>query len=346
MTELNRRSRHQWTLFTSRLAPVCSRGFRKYRAAEVLSFAEEGIQGIRKLLMRVLFTRNPARRYDALVVVCGTPGEVIVFRHANKPVRYLANFLGLLNEARGHSESSLLLPERLAWKAATAIPFSKPATSRDVKDALHPVQHLVDAETQTTGDSAVAAANGAFQHCFLVPVRNFAIPEVELCIEAFQLFYDAHPEFSSFTLVFAAPNMGESAITGDSTVDDGMVRFCTYSSQHDLSRLYGRCYAAIVTAGTGDASRARLYAEQFAKPIIVLDTGASSTDEEGPFFWVCPTPRAVAERMLTLARNPVIALGKHRPEAEITGAAWNTLVERLDRMVNPAGATHLVHPAR
>jgi len=345
VAELNRRSRHQWTLFTSRFAPVCNRGFRRYRVAQVRGFAEEGLEGVRKLLGRIVFTHNPARRYDALVVVCGTPEEVIVFRHANKPIRYLANLLGLLNEARGHAHSSMLLPERLAWRAATAIPFSKPATSRDVHDALGPVQHLVDAETQTSLDSAVAAVNGAFQHCFLMPVHSFARREVELCVEAFRLFHDAHPEFSSFTLVVAAPSSRETVVANDSNGDEGMVRFFTYSSQHDLSRLFGRCYAAVVTAGTEDATRARLYAEQFAKPIMVLDTGAITTDEEGPFFWVCPTPKALAQRMLTLARNPVIALGKHGPDKQITGAAWNTLVERLDRMINP-GPMQIVHRAR
>ncbi|MCX6623448.1 MAG: glycosyltransferase, partial [Acidobacteria bacterium] len=356
IVELLRRSRHDWTLFTSHYNP--DQTFPEIRQLPVVEVNRVSVK--RDILssaiatFRIMTLRLPLEDFDAWLVLGEGLGDMALFRNSAKPcVCYCLTplraafdpvYMARSFEQRGKLGRLLLsvglrifrTVDRLAWKRyAARIYLSREALRRAVDGGLAgPGPYdIVYTGVGVRGDRP----SDTFEPFFLIAGRIMWTKNIELGIRAFQEFISAFPEFSNYRLVIAGivdeKSKPYSDILRELSAGWPQIEFRVAPSDADLCDLYRRCSLVLFTALNEDMGIVPIEAMAFGKPVIsVNEGGPKETIEDGiQGLLVDPDSRLLAEAMAGLVRDPERLRRMGRAGFERAKLfSWDYFVDRID----------------
>ena len=354
--ELARRSRHQWTLFTSHYEPENT--FPEIRAHRVVELkpvsVKRDVLSTAKSALRILAQKLPLEEYDALFVLSEGLGDVILFRNHSRPslcycLTPLRAAFDPVYRAQSYSKRGWLgrlalsaglglfsAVDRLAWKHYTKTLFlSKEAVRRASQARLTAGQapEILYTGVGLTADRPVDTC----EPLFLIAGRIMWTKNIGLGIRAFQLFRARHPEFGHFRLVIAGMVDAKSrpyfAELQDLAGPGSHIEFVVSPSDAQLRSFYERCYAVLFTPLNEDLGIVPMEAMAFGKPVIAVNQGGPrETIQDGvDGFLVPPEPEAFAARMAELVSEPDLArtMGAQGFD-HVQQFSWDRFVARID----------------
>ena len=353
--ELTKRSRHDWTVFTSHFDPEGT--FSEFKGKKIVELkkipVDRSYLGVLKAAVTIIFQKIDMGQYDALYVHSEGLGDFITFRNHAKPVIcfchtplkiihdpcirsvYLKNNM---LKAPVFTAFSLIFNfiDRLAWKNYYHVfCVSQEVKSRALKAQL---AQSKDMEVIYRGvDTQAMQPTWKYENYFLHPTRIKWWKNVGLSIRAFEEFKKANPDFKEFKLI----------ITGQ--VDKGSNAYYKYIldmrkgglgieiipniSEENLTGLYKNCYAVLNTTLNEDWGLVPLEAMAYGKPVIAVNQGGpkESIVHNKNGFLVEPTAKGFAEVMALLAENKglVLDIGKEA-RAHSLKYDWSNFVNYID----------------
>jgi glycosyltransferase involved in cell wall biosynthesis len=359
IVELTRRSKHDWTLFTSHFEPENT--FPEMRTRKVVELRQVSVKrdilSTAKSAFHIMTETLPMEDYDALFVMCEGLGDMIMFRNHSKPslcycltplraafdpvyrrqsfqkrgvVGRMALFTGL---------ELFAAVDRLAWRRYTRTVFLSRESAARARAARLPGSDTAEILYTGVGLSAPRPSD-QFEPFFLIPGRIMWTKNIELGIRAFQRFQTRHAEFGHYRLVIAGrvDNKSESYLSELRALAGGdpRIEFVVAPDDNQLRDLYSRCYGVLFTPLNEDLGIVPLEAMAFGKPVIAINQGGpTETIGHGRHgFLLDPQPDAFATCMATLIAQPEVARRIGR-EGFLHAAqySWDHFAARIDDML-------------
>jgi glycosyltransferase involved in cell wall biosynthesis len=362
--EIVRRSRHQWTIYTSHYDREGT-----YPELQEMEIIEVGRVPVRRDYGAVLVaalciarTRLDAARHEALVICCEGLGDLLILRNADKPVlclcftplraafddEYRTRLLsrsGVLRPVALALELGFRVVDRFCWRRySRVIAISDTVRRRisagglrsaDAIEVLHPGV-----------DPARIRPSDRFEPFFVIAGRIMWTKNIEIGLEAFALAREALG--SDFRLVIAgmvdAKSQDYIARLAARARQIGRVEFLIGPTDEEMHRLYRDCTAVLFTPFNEDWGIVPLEAMAAGKPVIAVDRGGprESVIHGETGFLEPEEPAAFARRMIEIGKNRDLARRLGRTGAErVRGLTWDAFVSRLDdaieEMVAPGG---------
>lgn len=356
IVELTRRSRHDWTLFTSHFEPENT--FPELRSCRVVELnpvtVKRDVFSTAQSAFRILTQKLPLDDYDALFVLGEGLGDMILFRNHSRPSLCYCltplraafdpvyreqsfsqrGFLGRLALSAGLSLFGAV--DRLAWKRYSRILFLSREAAQRASDARLPSAPPPEILYTGVGLAAERPAE-TFEPFFLIPGRIVWTKNIQLGIQAFQRFRAQHAEFRHFQLVIAgivdAKSRSHFAELQALAAGDPDIQFVIAPTDAHLRRLYERCYTVLFTPLNEDLGIVPIEAMAFGKPVIAVNQGGPrETIQHGiQGFLEAPNPDSFSRRMAELAEQPGLArtMGRHGFQ-HAAQFSWNHFVGRVD----------------
>jgi glycosyltransferase involved in cell wall biosynthesis len=357
--ELVRRSRHEWTLYTSHCR--LEQTFPELGRCKIVQIGRvsvaRDIVSVAAAALTIMRLKIPVEEHDALFVVSEGLGDMIAFRnHARPSVCYcLTPLRAAFDEEyqrRSYASRDALgkvalwaglalfrFVDRLAWKRYTRVLFlSAEVARRAVRGQLAPPgRREVVHPGVALGAERLSPASERF---FFLPGRIMWTKNIELGIQAFQRLRARAAQSADFRLVVAGavdekskPYLaGLQALAG---LNSG-VQFVVAPSDSDLRQLYATCHAVLFTAFNEDFGLTVLEAMAFGKPVIAVDRGGpqETVDDGVDGFRVPADPECFADRMIALLEQPELArrigVAAFRKAKQFT---WERFVDRIDDLL-------------
>ncbi len=365
--EINRRSRHDWTFYTSHYDRDGT--YPELRDARIVEVQRISVRrtylAVLRSALSIAVCRLDPDEFDVLVISCDGIGDLMTLRNTTRPLgclcftplraafddsyrsRLLAR-VGLMRPLAQALEIAFRLLDRLCWRRYRRVI----AISETVR------QRIVDGGLRAAHDVAVAYpgidagqiyASDTWQPYFLLAGRIMWTKNIELGITAFARARDQldpgrlGPEWR---LVIA----GMVDIKSQSYMDElrafaaqvGGVEFRVAPSDEEMGALYNGCTAVLFTAFNEDWGLVPLEAMAAGKPVIAVDRGGPrETILHGQTgFLEQDDPDAFARRMLQLAADQTLARRMGLAGTErVRHFTWDTFVEGLDLMVDQLAET-------
>src|SRR5262249_25629921 len=205
LLQLTGRSRHQWTLFTSRFQPEST--FPEFRNRDVVEVGrvpvERSLGSVMRSAVQIFSRKLPLEDYDALVIVCEGLGDMIVFRNHSVPVvnvcltplrivfdpayrdAYSARQNAAVRTAVWLGSQAFKVLDRLAWRHYSHV-F---CISEECRNRLR-AGRLGSPRNQEVLHVGIGIepqkSSHRFDRFFLVPGRIMWTKNLELAIRAFQ----------------------------------------------------------------------------------------------------------------------------------------------------------------
>ncbi len=351
--ELRRRSRHEWTVFTSHYDRKGT--FPEFEGIRVVELPRVSVKRqygtVLRAAARIASTKLDLAKLDALVVGCDGLGSFINFRNAERPLvcvcftplravydeeyraRHLAG-LGAMRPLALLFERVYRPLDRLAWRRyARAFCVSETVKKRVARGELFPESAIELAHPGI--DENGIAASPAREPFFFLPGRIMWTKRIELGIEAFQRCEAAQAR--GFRLVIAGMVDAKSASYYERLValaggHDG-IEFVRDPNDAQMADLYGRCWATLFTAFNEDWGLTPLEAMQRGKPVIAVKRGGPTESivhgESG--LLVSEDPDAFAAAMSDLVLHPVRMDAMSRSAVERARRfTWRGFTDRID----------------
>jgi glycosyltransferase involved in cell wall biosynthesis len=366
IVELLRRTRHDWTLFTSHYEP--DHTFPEIRHLPVVELnpvsVKRDIVSSAKAAFRIMTLRLPLEEFDAAFIICEGLGDMLLFRNNGKPsVCYCLTplraafdpvYMAHSFEQRGAFSKVLLSAglkvfraiDRLAWKRyAAKIYLSREALRRAVDGGLAgpgPYE-IVYAAAGLRDDRP----SDTFEPFFLIPGRIMWTKNIELGIRAFQEFVGSSPEFSHYRLVVAGMVDVKSRPYFDElrkmSADCPQIEFRIAPSDPDLCDLYRRCSLVIFSALNEDMGIVPIEGMAFGKPVVsVNQAGPKETIEHGvQGLLVDPDHKLMAAAITELVKDPARLRSMGRAGFERARLfTWEHFVDRIDDVLERVALAH------
>lgn len=373
--EIARRSRHDWTIFTSHYRP----------ADTFLGFADVEVKQIGSVSVRRSFT-TVARAcselmlrtgnwggYDALMISCDGIGNLVAMRARGIPLLCLCHTPlkigydphardrwlrvmqpGLLSRA---AVSVFKRVDRLAWRRYQHV-F---CVSREVERRLQTAGVVTPGQTEVIHpgiDIDRLVPTGRRDPFFLIPGRIMWSKNIELGIRAFIEFKarSAEPQVQLCRLVIAGMVDDKSRLYLSqlrklaSGRDD--IEFVASPSDERLFDLYDRSFAVLFTPPNEDWGIVPIEAMAYAKPVIAVERGgpAESVINGDTGFLCADEPGAFADAMTRLVSQPLMYKQLSMAARErAMGYDWRTFVGRIDEYLDglaPETARHGLQAVR
>jgi glycosyltransferase involved in cell wall biosynthesis len=366
LVELLRRTRHDWTLFTSHYDP--DQTFPEIRQLPVVELnrvsVKRDILSSAKAAFRIMTLRLPLEDFDAGFIICEGLGDMLLFRNNSKPcICYCLTplraafdpvYMARSFEQRGALGRLLLSAglkvfravDRLAWKRYAAVIYlSREALRRAVDGGLAgPGPYdIVYAGAGLRGDRP----SDTFEPFFLIAGRIMWTKNIELGIRSFQEFITVSPEFSHYRLVIAGIVDLKSRPYFDElrklAAGWPQIEFTIAPSDSDLCDLYQRCSLVLFSALNEDMGIVPIEAMAFGKPVIsVNQAGPKETIEDGvQGLLVDPDHKLMAAAIEGLVRDPARLRSMGRAGfARARLFTWEHFVERIDDIVERVALAH------
>ena len=365
--EINRRSRHDWTFYTSHFDKDGT--YPELAAARIVELKRISVQrsyiAVARGMLSIAATKLDAAQFDVLMISCEGAGDLMALRNTSRPLgclcftplratfddAYRARVLeraGLLRPAARLAEALFRAVDRFCWRRYGRVAaISETVRARIAAGGLRRAEDV--AVLYPGIDEQQIRPAGTFRPYFLVAGRIMWTKNVELAIAAFARAR-AHLG-TEWRLVVAgmvdAKSQAYMHSLGLFAQQVGGVEFRAGPSDDDMRELYEGCTAVLFTAFNEDWGLVPLEAMAAGKPVIAVDRGGPRETvvhgETG--FLEADDPGAFAERMVELANDPVRA--RHMGQAgteRVRHFTWDTFVDGLDRMVDDLAATANARP--
>lgn len=359
MLELVKRSRHDWTIFTSHYyADQTFPGFREISIVELSNVSvSRGYSAVGHAALTILKQKIDLSDFDFLVVSSEGLGDFITFRNHSVPVICFCHTpLKVIHDSftrqRYLDENPLYrIPftifaeifqtfDKIAWKYYRYIFCNSREVKRRILRAnLAPAEKI---EVLAPGvDVKRMKPSWDYQKYFLVLGRIKWWKNLELAIESFLDFKKEYPEFADFKLqIVGMVEQGSEAYfqklreLAQSRED---IMFIRDPGEQQLLAAYRSCYCLIFPSLNEDWGMAVIEAMAFGKPVIAVNQGGPSESiingETG--LLVKPLPGAFASAMAELARDSdrVRSMGE-AASAHVQKYDWSHFVERFDSLIS------------
>lgn len=361
IVELVKRSRHDWTIYTSHYDPEGT-----YPDLKIMGVVEIDRVSVKRSYgsvlsgaRRMLGLRLPLAPKEPLVVCCDGLGSLLNFKHKRNPLiclcftplravydleyrkRHLAKHASKLPLALALEQGYKFL-DRLAWRHYDKI-F---AISQTVKDRIiaggldfgRPIE--IAFPGIRTDQISYQAERKPY---FFLPGRIMWTKNIELGIEAFQRF--ASMGNDDFRLVIAGMVDEKSRpyftklreLAGDSP----RIEFVQDPSDERMEKLYRECYGVLFTAFNEDLGLTPLEGMAKGKPPVAVNRGGPTeiVAHEQTGLLAEPDPVLFAQAMDRLAKNPALVDQFGHAGVERSSLfTWDKFVQQMDDAVDQLGS--------
>ena len=364
--ELKKRSRHDWTIYTSRYD-----GDNTYPELKGMGVVQVGRVSVKrdylsvlKAGLRLFTTRLDLDGHKVLFICCDGLGSFITFRNRSKPVvclcftplravydekyreRHLKKHRRLLPLALV-VESAYRLLDRLAWKNYSHVfCISSVVRDRVLSGRLCAGEKI---EIAYPGiDGSKAAPSLTRQEYFFLPGRVMWTKNIELGISAFLEFKKATG--SAFKLVVAGMVDAKSAAYVEKlkamAAGSADISFIAGPSEERMEELYRNCYAVLFTAFNEDYGLTVLEGMSHGKPVIAVNSGGPTEVVVNGKTGILD-PAAFSSAMRSLVDDPdrAAAMGEMGLERS-RSFTWERFVEQIDAYLDGLEAGGLRLPGR
>ena len=365
--EIARRSRHDWTFFTSHYD-------REGTFAELkdLGVVEVGKVSVKRNFSEVIRAGITIGRlkldlddYDAMVVSCDGLGNFLNFRNGSKPsiclcftplravydhayrARHLARYSAIRPVALIF-ETVFKWFDRLAWaRYDDVICISDTVRRRVIDGGLFPAEGIGLCHPGVPADRIKVSPER--ESYFFLPGRLMWTKNIELGIEGFKRFRrSGTPGAKDFRLVIAGMVDAKSQeyyakLRALAAGEDG-IEFIETPTDDQMQDLYRRCYGLLFTAFNEDWGLTPIEAMVHGKPVIAVASGGPCevvVDHETGRLMPAEED-AFAAAMAELAADPDLARRMGEKGAERAKLfTWERFVseldDRLENVVERAG---------
>ncbi|MCC6718784.1 MAG: glycosyltransferase family 4 protein [Acetobacteraceae bacterium] len=355
--EIDRRSRHDWTFYTSHYdRDGTYPELQDARIVELprVSVRRDYLAVLRGALSIATRKLDPAT-FDVLVISCEGLGDLMTLRNAERPLLCLcftplrATFdaeyrarlmrrMGALRPLALVAEAMFRVVDRFCWRRYGAVAAISEAVRERI--AAGRLRAAADVEVLYPGINAEQIApSDVWQPYFLLAGRIMWTKNIELGLEAFALTRDRlGPDYR---LVIAGMVDAKSQPYMDRlrarAAEIGGVDFRVGLSDSAMRALYANCTAVLFTAFNEDWGLVPLEAMAAGKPVVAVDRGGPrETVVNGQTGYLeADDPAAFAARMVQLATEPGLAKAMGARGVErARHFTWDVFVAGLDRMVD------------
>jgi len=353
--ELLTRSRHRWTLFTSRFQPDDT--FPEFRELEVVQVGQVSVRRsllpVARACLELALMREDWRRFDALMVSCDGIGSLVTLRAPTMPLFCLCHTpLKVAYDTETRQRWLTLMRPGLATRAAVRLFVALDrrlwhryqrvfCVSREVERRLLRAGLVEPGRTEVVHpgvDMERLRPSGRREPFFLLPGRIMWTKNIELALRAFlRLKAQLGPVAEEFRLVVAgmvdrksAPYLRwlQQSVSGREDV-----AFVASPTDAELFDLYDRSYAVLFTPPNEDWGIVPLEAMAFGKPVVAVASGGPlESVADGETSFLCPpTPddfaAAMARLILSREMYGKMSAAAHRRAGLFT---WERFTERID----------------
>ncbi len=355
--EIDRRSRHEWTFYTSHYDAAAT--FPDLQSARVVELSRVPVKRTYGAVIRgaldIALTRLDAASFDVLVISCEGLGDLMTLRNAQRPTlclcftplratfdpEYRARLLQRVGAMRPFAlmaEAVFRVIDRFCWRRYTAVA----AISGTVRDriAAGGLRPAADIAILNPGiDAGSIDPSDRWERYFLLPGRIMWTKTIELAIQAFARARDRLGD--SWRLVIAGMVDEKSkpyhARLQARAAEIGGIEFHVGPSDQELRDLYRGCHGVLFTAFNEDWGLTPLEGMAAGKPVVAVDRGGPrETIVDGETGYLEPDdPARFAERMVQIATTP--GLGRRlgaAGAAHVRRFTWDVFVDGLDRMID------------
>lgn len=354
--EIARRSRHRITIFTNEYQPGATFPELQQMDIRLLSRVpvERSLRSVASAATRLLSQELDLSEFDGLLVVCEGLGDLVALRQRRIPVFclcltplriafdpvYRKNYLASRNALhRLVVRAGTVLyrgVDRIAWRRYRRIfAISEEVKTRILAGRLAPADRM---RTLHPGvELSAFTPSPPTERVFFVPGRIMWTKNLELAIQAFQLFKETAPEPSTWKLVIAGivdrksrPYLDRlrSLASGDPSVE-----FRVHPSDEEMRALYAACFATLFTAFNEDWGLVLIEAMASGKPAVAVNRGGPTeiVRHEHDGLLSEPEPAAFAAAMGRLAWESGLyeRLSANAPSSAAR-FGWDPFVDELD----------------
>ncbi len=359
MLELVSRSRHDWTIFTSHYYP--EQTYPEFKQLDIKELSRVPVNrdysAVGKAAVSIFRQKIKLTDFDAMVVSSEGLGDFITFRNNDIPVIcYCHTPLKVIHDpfTRSHylrinpgkklpfilfSEAFKLF-DRRAWKHYRYVFCnSREVRQRIIKAGLAPPERI---EVLSPGlDTNYISPSWEYQKYFVVAGRIKWWKNLELAIASFLEFKQNYPEFADFRLhitgLVEAGSEEYFVKLRQLAGERSDIIFKRDPNEAELMANYRSGYCLLCPSLNEDWGMTLLEAMGFGKPVIAVNQGgpAESVRDGETGFLVEPQPRAFAEAMARLARDPGLTrrLGEAGVE-QVKKYDWKIFVARFDEYLD------------
>ena len=354
--EIGRRSRHQWTIYTSHYDRDGT--YPELRDFGIIELERVSVRRayapVLKVAWHIATTRLDPARHDALLISCEGMGDLMAVRNTARPIVCLcftplrAAFdpeyrirarrrAGALWPLAVALEGGFRVIDRLCWRRYSAVVAISETVRRRIADGG--LFRANDITVLYPGvDAARVAPSAVSERYLLIAGRIMWTKNIELGIEAFAL---ARAQLGpDFRLIIAgmvdAKSRGYAEGLMRRAAEVGGVQFVVDPTDAELRALYERCTAVLFTAFNEDWGIVPLEAMAAGKPVVAVNRGGpSETVLHGETGYLEPDiPAAFARRMIELAPDPALCRRLGLAGAERAQQfSWDAFVAGLDMII-------------
>jgi glycosyltransferase involved in cell wall biosynthesis len=353
--ELARRSRHDWTVFTSHFRPEDT--FPEYRSLDVRILGSVSVKrdvgSVGRACLSLLKSSYNWDGFDAVMVSCDGIGNLVALRSRNVPLlclchtplkigydqhanaRWKGMFRpGLVSRA---AVSAFMQIDRLAWKRYQRV-F---CVSAEVESRLRAAGVVREGQTEVLHpgvDFERMAPTGGRDPYFFLPGRIMWSKNVELGLKAF-VDFKARSEgdaASQMRLVIAGmvDDKSRDYLSYLRALAEGRddVEFLACPSDTRLMELYDRAFAVLFTPPNEDWGIVPLEGMSYGKPVVAVNRGgpAESIVHGETGLLAADDPQSFASAMLALLDESLYERLSGRARKHAQQYDWSGFVDRID----------------
>jgi len=359
LLEILRRSRHDWTLYTSHYDRDGT--YPELKDVPVVELSRVSVErsygAVIRGAMTLATTRLDPKDFDVLMISCDGLGDLLNLRNTSRPsiclcftplrAVYDTEYRARLFQRVGSMRPLALLAEQ-GWRIIDRICFRRYSSVIAISDTVRQrivAGGLYDADRidilRPGIDAARIRPSPVFEPYFLVPGRIMWTKNIQLAIEAFAI---AKPDLpSGFRLVVAGmvdqKSQAYSNDLRDRALAIGGIEFVIGPPDSDMQRLYDHCTSVVFTAFNEDWGLVPVEGMAAGKPVLAVDAGGpkESVLDQVTGFLEQDDPQAFARRMVELANDPALARRLGTAAAERARLyTWDAFVAGLDDAVDRA----------
>ncbi|RYG12867.1 MAG: glycosyltransferase [Burkholderiales bacterium] len=363
--EIARRSRHDWTIYTSHFDRQGT--YPELQEQRVVELDRVSVQrsygAVLGASLRIARTRLPLDGAQALVVCCDGVGSFITVRNGQVPAlnlcftplraaydaEYRQRHLGRQGGRRLGAlavEQGYKWIDRMLWRRYRSVV----CISKTIEDRARAGRLIAGQPVEVIYpgiDVQRAAASGIFEDFFFVPGRIMWTKNIELAIAAFLQYRQATGASTRLVIAGMADAKSQEYLAGlRSLAGEGEgVEFHLSPTDAQMRDYYDRCSAMLFTAFNEDLGLTPMEAMASGKPVIAVDRGGPRevVQLQVTGYLVPAEPNSFAVSMQLLMADPqrmrnMGAAGLER----VRRFGWDHFVAQLDaaldRMVAPAAS--------